>query len=172
MGTGKTTVGRKLARKLGRRFVDLDRRIEERAGKSIKEIFQEMGEKGFRKLESAVLKEILRPGGQVVATGGGVVTRSENLRLLKKRAFLVCLAARPEVLLKRIGKNADRPLLEVENREQKITDLLKQRQAAYSEADLTVDTTALTIDEVVEQILKSVEDPSASSNRPRSLAHA
>ena len=112
MAVGKSAVGRTLARKLGRRFVDLDKIIEKREGMKVKDIFSRKGESYFRRAEKQALAEVLFQGEQVIATGGGVVIDEENIRLLREKSFLVCLTAAPEVLLRRAGKGRQRPLLE------------------------------------------------------------
>ena len=98
MAVGKSAVGRTLARKLGRRFVDLDKIIEKSEGMKVKDIFSRKGESYFRRAEKRALAEVLFEGEQVIATGGGVVIDEENLRLLREKSFLVCLTAAPEVL--------------------------------------------------------------------------
>src|SRR5678815_2771462 len=108
MAVGKSAVGRTLARKLGRRFVDLDK-IK---GMKVKDIFIRKGESYFRRAEKQALTEVLFEGEQVIATGGGVVIDEENIRLLREKSFLVCLTAAPDVLLRRAEKSRQRPLLE------------------------------------------------------------
>jgi shikimate kinase len=154
MGAGKSAVGRQLARRLKRRFIDLDRVIEKSAGLKVKEIFKEQGESAFRKLEQAALAAVLKEGRQVIATGGGVVLNDENVSLLKARAFVICLTALPDVLTKRVGNGAKRPLLAGADRRQRIEDLLKEREDRYKLVDSSIDTSELTVDQVVERILE------------------
>ena len=111
MGTGKTTVGRALADRLGWRFVDLDDRIAERAGKSVPAIFEEDGEAAFRDLETAVCRQIASERGLVVATGGGAVLRAANREALEKAGTVICLEATPDTILERVGAGNDRPML-------------------------------------------------------------
>jgi shikimate kinase len=154
MAVGKSAVGRTLARKLGRRFVDLDKMIEKSERMRVKDIFRRKGESYFRQAERRVLAEVLVQEAQVIATGGGVVIDEENLRLLRERSFVVCLTAAPEVLLRRAEKNRRRPLLEGGDRTQRIGELLAQREKNYAEAHLAVDTSRLTVEQVVEKILE------------------
>lgn len=157
MGTGKSTVGRLLARKLGHTFLDLDELIEREAGMAIKDIFASFGEERFRELEAEAI-ERLAAGSLgtrlVVSTGGGAVVRKENRALLKGFGVLVCLTASRDEILRRVGNRADRPLLAGADREAKLDLLLEQRQEAYRECDLEVDTTGRRPEEVVKAIQK------------------
>ena len=153
MAVGKSAVGRTLARRLKRRFVDLDREIEKTAGLKVRQIFNQQGEPVFRKLEKEALARVLAGENQVIATGGGVIMDEENLQLLRKRSLLVCLAASTEQLLKRAGNGAKRPLLQGGNRKERVEELLRQRQEKYALAHATVDTTDLTIDQVASKII-------------------
>jgi len=154
MAVGKSAVGRTLARKLGRRFVDLDKIIEKNERMKIKDIFNRRGEGYFRRVEKQALAEVLVRGEQVIATGGGVVIDEENLRLLREKSFLVCLTAAPEVLLWRAEKSRRRPLLEGDDRAQRIRNLLAEREKKYAQAHVAVDTSELTVDQVVERIIE------------------
>jgi shikimate kinase len=154
MAAGKSAVGRTLARKLGRRFVDLDKMIEKSEGMRVKDIFIRKGENYFRQAEKQALAEVLVQEKQVIATGGGVVIDEENLRLLREKSFVVCLTAAPEVLLRRAEKNRQRPLLESGDRAQRIGELLSQREKNYAQAHVAVDTSHLTVEQVVEKIIE------------------
>jgi shikimate kinase len=158
MAVGKSAVGRTLARKLGRRFVDLDKIIEQSEGMKVKDIFSRRGESYFRRAEKQALAEVLFQGEQVIATGGGVVIDEENLRLLREKSFLVCLTAAPEVLLRRAEKSRRRPLLEGGDRAQRIQQLLAQREKNYAQAHVAVDTSDLTVEQVVEKIIERFND--------------
>jgi shikimate kinase len=158
MAVGKTVVGRKLALRLGWSYVDLDRTIEEAEGMTVQEIFTRKGEAFFRELEKRKLSKILGREGQVVATGGGAVVDEDNLRLLKEKSLLICLSATPQTLMQRAGSGRGRPLLKGEDRKGKIAALLSQRQRIYARAHLVIDTSALSIDEVVEKILEQLPD--------------
>ena len=157
MAVGKSAVGRTLARKLGRRFVDLDRMIEKSEGMRVQDIFSRKGESYFRQAERQALAEVLGQEEQVIATGGGVVIDKENLRLLRERSFVVCLTAAPEVLLRRAGKTKQRPLLKGGDRAQRIGELLAQREKNYAQAHIAVDTSHLTVEQVVEKILERLD---------------
>jgi shikimate kinase len=150
-------VGQRLARRLKRRFVDLDRAIEKREGMKVGEIFERKGEDYFRKAEKLVLSEVLGHDGQVIATGGGAIMDEENLRLLKERSFLVWLTAPVHILLQRSGGGKGRPLLRSVDREQRVQELLERRQANYAEAHVSIDTGFLSLDEVVDEIVKAIQ---------------
>jgi len=156
MAVGKSAVGRNLAKKLRRRFVDLDRLIEKAEGMKVKEIFAQKGEPYFRQAEKRVLKEVLQRPGQVIATGGGIVMDDENLTLLREQTLLIGLTASTEALLGRVGKNSKRPLLKGGEMRDRVEELLLQRQSRYAQAQVTFDTSTLGIDQVVEEILENL----------------
>ncbi len=134
MGAGKTTVGRHLARILGKRFVDCDHEIEARTGVRIPLIFEIEGEPGFRHRESHVLQELTGESGLVLATGGGVVLDPENRRLLKETGLVIYLCAPPEELYARTQHDRNRPLLQVEDPLGRIRELHALRDPLYREA--------------------------------------
>jgi shikimate kinase len=152
MASGKSAVGRRLARRLGKRFVDLDALIEKRQKMKIHEIFKAQGEPYFRAVEKRLLKEVLQRDGQVIATGGGAVLDAESLRLLKRQSLLICLTAAPEALLARANSGHVRPLLEGGDRTKIIEELLRLRKPAYDQAHLCIDTTDLSAAGVVDKI--------------------
>ena len=156
MAVGKSAVGRKLARRLGWRFVDVDRAIEQEQGMKVAEIFEREGEAYFRQLEKRKLGEILSQADQVIATGGGAVLDDENLSLLKRQSFLVCLTASPETLLKRSGIGKDRPLLTGDDKRERIEELLARRRERYAQAHLCIDTESSSVDQVVDEIMKAI----------------
>lgn len=153
MAVGKSAVGRNVARKLHRRFVDLDAVIEKKQGRKVREIFDSEGEGYFRRLEKQTLREVLNENRQVIATGGGVILDPDNLQLLREKCLLIGLSASPDVLLSRVGKGAKRPLLKGTDLRARIEELLEQRQSGYAQAHATVDTGGLSIDQVVERVL-------------------
>jgi len=154
MGTGKTTVGRMLARKLGYRFVDSDDEIEKEQGVTISHIFSEMGEPYFRALEKDMIKKLSGMDGLVISAGGGAVLDPENIANMKQSGPVVCLSAPPEVILKRVERFTHRPLLQVPDPLAKITEMLKTRAPFYAKADVTVDTDGMTVEEVVDEIIE------------------
>jgi shikimate kinase len=153
MAVGKSAVGRKLARRLKRRFVDLDKAIEKCEGSKVREIFERRGEPYFRQLEMQALAQVLRDDGQIIATGGGVVLHENNLRLLQERSLIICLTADVNAILRRAGSANRRPLLMTADKAHRINELLKQRKQYYAKAHIEIDTSELTVDEVVGKIL-------------------
>ena len=157
MAVGKSAVGRNLVKRLHKHFVDLDRMIEKRAGLKVREIFDAKGETYFRELEKQTLADVLKLPGHVIATGGGVVMDEENLRLLREKTLLVCLIASTDAILARVGNGTKRPLLKGPNRRERVEELLKQRADKYAQAHIIVDTSQLTLQQVVDQIVSAVE---------------
>ena len=163
MGSGKTSTGRPLAERLGYGFVDADAVIEQAAGCSIPEIFDQDGEAGFRKLESQVLSAINQRHSLVVATGGGVVTQPENWGLLHS-GIVIWLDVVPDQLLQRLNADSTvRPLLQTADPEAALNALLNERRPLYAEADLTVvinEETPETVADGILQLLPSLlKDP-------------
>ena len=149
MGTGKTSVGERVAASLGFRFADTDSLIETTVGMPIPDIFARDGEDGFRKLESAVLSELIGEQQLVISTGGGIVTVPENIPLLHKLGYVILLTAGEDVIFKRISANQNRPLLHTENPRETIRKLLAARTGLYREAaNLEIDTTDLNEEEI------------------------
>jgi len=135
MGSGKSTLGRALADELGRRFVDLDDRVAQRAGFAIPEIFARYGESRFRDLESAALAELRQTNGLVVALGGGTPLRAANRRMLREGGCVVYLRTRPATLVRRLGQQTDRPLLrDADDPEATLRKLLAEREPLYEES--------------------------------------
>jgi shikimate kinase len=157
MGTGKSKIGRRLAKKLRMSYLDTDELIEEREKDSISAIFKKRGEEYFRRLETKVVKEVALLDNYVISTGGGVVLREGNIRVLKKNAFIVCLFASPEVILKRTKGDEKRPLLKGDDRKERIEELIAIRKSYYEKADFSVDTSTLDSKKVVEEIVKFLE---------------
>ncbi len=153
MGAGKTVVGREVATRSGRRFVDLDDLLVARAGKSIPEVFAQDGEPAFRALEAALCREMAEPAGLVLAVGGGAVVNPANRGALAAGGTLICLDATPEALLRRIGDDDNRPMLAGEDRLARIRELLAQRAEAYAAIPLHLDTTHLSIAAAAERVL-------------------
>lgn len=160
MATGKTAVGRLLAERTGKYFIELDSLIAHRAGKTIEDIFTEDGEIAFRELEIALVKEIADNKNQVIACGGGIVLNQINIDRLKKNATIILLEAKPETILKRsLYDKTVRPLLEGgDDKKAKIKELLSFRQPLYKRAaDITVDTSNMDIRLTTDKIIKLLE---------------
>jgi len=158
MGSGKTTVGRRLAAELNLDFFDSDHEIIDKTGVSIDHIFDIEGEKGFRDRESQTLVELYQKSGAVIATGGGIVLRPENRAILQQSGVVVYLVSSIDQLLDRTSKSKNRPILEKSlNREKTIRDMLSAREAYYQEvATFEVDTTGKQLYEVINAIKKYV----------------
>lgn len=140
MGAGKTTIGRHLARRLKKRFVDCDHEIEARTGVRIPVIFDIEGEAGFRKRESQVLEALAKESGLVLATGGGAVLAPQNRRVLADSGLVIYLCVPPDELYARTKHDRNRPLLRVENPQEKIRSLHAQRDPLYREiADIVLE---------------------------------
>ena len=161
MGTGKSVVGKRLARHLKRRFIDTDTLIEQEAGVSIAQIFATEGEPAFRKRERQAITRICQEENIVMATGGGAVMDAGNARMLKESGLVICLTARPEVILQRLHSNTtSRPLLQGPKPLEKIQNLMADRADAYAKADLSIDTSCLGPDAVVEAALVALSEKS------------
>lgn len=133
MGAGKSTVGRLLARAIGCEFVDADREIEARSGVSISTIFELEGESGFRKRETAMIDELSRREGVVLATGGGVVLSADNRKRLRERGLVIYLQATADEITRRTANDRDRPLLQTADPRARIVELLREREPLYLE---------------------------------------
>ena len=158
MGSGKSTVGRELHQRLGYPLIDMDQVIEQRAGKSISSIFEQLGEDAFRQMETSLLEELNVPNLQrrIISTGGGVVTRAENRSLLRGLGYVVWLHAPLAVIFDRTGRNRDRPLLDTEDPAARIRALMDLRKPLYEEVShLKVDTAGLDCGELATGILES-----------------
>ncbi|SMN15133.1 Shikimate kinase I [uncultured Candidatus Thioglobus sp.] len=158
MGSGKTSVGRRLACVLKRDFFDSDFEIVARTGVAIDHIFDVEGEEGFRQREISMLGELCKISNIVIATGGGIVIKQENRELLKQNSFIVYLSSSIEQLVMRTARSRSRPLLEKSsNREKTIRDLVEKREPLYQEvADVVVDTTGKKLYAIINEIKKSL----------------
>jgi shikimate kinase len=169
MGSGKTTVGPLLAEAIGYRFFDLDEYIEARLGKSIAQIFKEEGEPFFRAIEREVLIDLTRENYAVISLGGGTIVNEENLAWARQHGVLVCLSATTEELYRRVADSDKRPLLEgpgpgrpsQEEIYRRMDALLAYREPYYGQADLFVDTTGKSQEQVVQEIVLLFEEFSA-----------
>ncbi|MDD4548787.1 MAG: shikimate kinase [Syntrophomonadaceae bacterium] len=154
MGTGKSTVGSKLAEKLGMNFVDMDREIENLTGLTINDLFRRHGEIRFRSEEGLMVKKLGQQANLVIASGGGVVLKSENVQTLRKNGILILLEANPEDIYKRVSrKKGTRPLLKKNLVVKDIADMLQQREPYYACADFRVNTSDRELNEIVREIV-------------------
>ncbi len=158
MGTGKTSVGRRLACALKRDFFDSDFEIVARTGVAIDHIFDIEGEQGFRQRETQMLTDLCNIPNIVIATGGGIVIKAENRALLKNNSFVVYLSSSVEQLVKRTANTKNRPLLEQSNnRKQTLLDLVNAREAFYQEvADVVIDTTGKKLYAIINEIKQAL----------------
>lgn len=156
MGTGKSTVGKRLARSLAWNFIDTDVEIESISGLTVAEIFRRHGETRFRSEENLLIKRLSTLENCVIATGGGTVLNPENWELLAGSGIIVGLYANVDTILERVGHRTDRPLLRTSREE--IEALWQKRQVVYNRADLTVDTMEKDIEEVEKEILERIEE--------------
>ncbi len=159
MGTGKSALGRRVAALAGCLFLDMDAELERRAGKPISRIFAEDGEPAFRGMESALAAEWGRREGAVIACGGGVVLRAENLQALGENGLLVCLTASPEAILQRTARSKQRPLLAGEDPAQQIRALLAARAPLYAQIPVQFDTAAGDPDTLAARLLDLWKKP-------------
>jgi len=153
MGTGKTCVGKLIARKLDMEYVNTDTLIEQKEGAPIKDIFDKKGEDYFRKIEKEIIAEVSKKQKAAIDTGGGVVINSSNVRDLKKNGIIFCLNATPKEILERTKKYIHRPLLNVDDPLKEIKRLLEARKEHYKKADYQIDTTGKNADEVSAKII-------------------
>jgi len=159
MGTGKTSVGRLLASRLGCAFHDLDRKIEEKHGMSIPAMFREHGEPYFRACEKEAVREAAQRTNLVIATGGGTVKDAENVAILRRSGILVALTADVDTILQRTAARGTRPVLDhadAGDRRAAVMQLLEERRHLYEDADITVDTSGRAPLEVAEHILQAL----------------
>jgi len=168
MATGKTTVGRELAKRLGWRLIDCDAEIVARAGKPIHQIFRDSGEIYFRSLERSLIAELAsdpkrcarcgKPSPAVIATGGGAIVDPQNYSALRRAGVIICLSARPDVIERRISNVTQRPMLIYGGTpvQQRIAELMESRGEAYGRAMITIDTSERDIHQVVDAILEAI----------------
>ena len=157
-GTGKSTVGRLLAKRLERDFIDSDKYIEDSTGKTIKSIFEEDGEEGFRTIEVDTIAELSKADNKVISAGGGAVLREGNVRNLKDNGFLILLEATPEIIHNRIAQDKNttqqRPSLTDKKPLEEIKHLIEQREHAYKNAaDYTINTSSVSCEDIVNEII-------------------
>lgn len=154
MGTGKTTLGKKLARKLDYQFIDTDVEIERRAGKTVGDIFEDDGEASFRQMEQDLVRDLARQQGLIISTGGGLVMNPDNVTTLNGCGLIVCLTATPEEIFERVSAQQQvRPLLLEDDPRKKIEQLLTQREPVYSQFE-QLSTSGKSPDELVARLLE------------------
>jgi shikimate kinase len=162
MGSGKSTVGRKLAQQLGWHFEDIDEAIIRDTGMSIAEIFEDSGESCFRLVEGKKTEEILSQNEVVIATGGGWGAVPGRFDKIPDGTITIWLAVSPEEAIRRVRNSENRPLLSCSNPLEKARDLLRERSNSYSQAEHKVDTDGLSVEDVSVRILEIIE-----ANNPR-----
>jgi shikimate kinase len=156
MGAGKSSVGRKLAQRLALPFVDADTEIEAAAGMTIPEIFEVRGEADFRAGEARVIARLLEGGPQVLATGGGAFMNVDTRRLIGQKAVSIWLRAEFDVLMRRIKRRNDRPLLRTADPEATLRALIDQRYPVYALADLTIESRDVLHDVIVDELVAAL----------------
>jgi len=172
MGAGKTTIGRLLARRLNRCFIDSDHEIEARTGASVPWIFEIEGEASFRRREADVIRELTAQRGLVLATGGGAVLNPESRRLLAERGTVIYLRASVNSILTRTSHDKNRPLLQTADPRRKLEDLTAQREPLYREiADLVIDTGRPNVQSMVQTILDQLAAMDAGRQRSKARAN-
>jgi len=154
MGSGKTTVGKKVAKELGMEFVDTDKDVENITGMTVSEIFAKYGEVRFRSEEQAAVRRLVQADHRVIATGGGVVLNQENMELLRASGVVITLTATPEVIFERVSKKKTRPLLATGDLLATIKKLLQEREEYYAASDGIVDTSAKNLQQVRDEVIR------------------
>ena len=156
MGAGKTTVGRRLATRLGRRFLDSDEEIEKAAQMTIPEIFDQRGEPEFRAGETRVIARVLKDADIILATGGGAFVNAETRALVMAEAISVGLTANADVLFERVSRRSNRPLLKTPNPRATLEKLIEERYPIYADADITVPSREVPQDVVAQDVIDAV----------------
>ncbi len=157
MGAGKTSVGKRLAKQLNRKFYDCDKVLEERTGVAINTIFELEGEQGFRQRETKILQELVETENVVIATGGGAVLLPRNIALLNQSGIVVYLKASVNSQIKRTRHDKNRPLLQTHDRRATLHNLAETRNPIYDKvADITIDTDTQSISSSIEQIISQI----------------
>ncbi len=175
MGVGKSTIGRRLAARLRLPFVDADTEIEAAARMTIPEIFEHHGEPHFRDGEARVIARLLEGGPVVLATGGGAFMREETRARIAAKAVSIWLKADPDVIMRRVRRRADRPLLQTADPEATVTRLLDEREPIYRMADLTISSRDVPHDRIVEECMDTLHAHlcgPAASEQPSDVASA
>jgi shikimate kinase len=166
MGAGKSSIGRRLASELGLPFVDADGEIEAAAGMTISEIFETHGEPYFRSGEARVIARLLEGGPQVLASGGGAFINPQTRALIRARGISVWLKADLDVLMRRIRRRSDRPLLKTDDPERTLQRLIEERYPIYAEADVTVYSRDVSHESIVADIVAALTDRFTAGRSP------
>lgn len=156
MASGKTAVGRRLARRLGFDFVDTDQLIEEKAGCSVAEIFSRLGEAGFRRLEKETIEGLAPSHPTVIATGGGTFVDADNRAALHRLGPVVCLVTSTAIILERVARSDKRPLASGADAAERLTKLYEARLPFYRMADVLVETDGLTVEQAVGRVAAAI----------------
>lgn len=166
MGTGKSSVGMRLAERLNREFVDIDREIEKVCGMPVSDIFRRYGEVRFRSEERLMAGKMARQTGLVIATGGGVILDEGNFEALQSNGIVINLEAKPEYIFQRVNrKKGTRPLIKKNITIEDIKEMLQHRQPFYQQAEFIVDTNDKGVSEVVEEIIAFLRSRGELSGR-------
>lgn len=156
MGAGKSTIGRRLAQKLGLAFVDADAEIEQAAGKAVQDIFRDHGETYFRDGERRVIARLLESGPQVLATGGGAFMNQETRNNIARLGIAVWLKADMSLLMKRVRRRDNRPLLKAEDPEEVMRNLMDERYPVYSQANIIVESRDVPHSSIVSDVIRAL----------------
>ena len=162
MGVGKSTIGKRLSQLLDIPFVDADKEIEAAAGMDVTEIFERLGEQAFRSGEQKVIKRLMDDGQKILATGGGAFEDDDTRALVQEHTISVWLDASLDVLMKRVGRRNDRPLLQTDDPEAVMRDLLEKRNPNYALADIRVESRAVNRDviagEIIDELINNITE--------------
>jgi shikimate kinase len=158
MGAGKSTIGRRLSARLGLPFLDADAEIEAAAGMSIPDIFESRGEAEFRTGEVRVIARLLDNGPAVIATGGGAVMRDETRDRIREKAVSIWLKVDTDVIMRRVKRRSDRPLLQTADPEATVERLVKEREPLYSQADVTIWSRDVLHDKIVDECIEALHE--------------
>ncbi|HEX2602630.1 MAG TPA: shikimate kinase [Gemmatimonadaceae bacterium] len=153
-GVGKTTIGRAAAKHLGRRFIDFDQEIERRAGLDVREIFRLKGEEHFRQLEFDLTQELSGTSGMILSPGGGWITQTRSVELLRAAGRIIYLRASPEAVARRLRRVETRPLLAGRDPVVALTELYDRRRALYETADVVLDTERLARQQLIAKVVE------------------
>ncbi|OLS02353.1 shikimate kinase [Tissierella creatinophila] len=157
MGTGKSTVAKVLSKQLNLELIDTDKSIEKKTGLTISEIFEKYGEKGFRDIETDIIKDLKDKKEKIISCGGGVCLRDENIKNLKTNHRVILLEASARVILERIKDDDTRPILKDKTDIESVEMIMKRRKASYQKcADLIIDTDEKSVEKIVDEIIEKL----------------